>query len=170
MKKKDAMIVLVTDAGRQRVDEMKSLSAVHWVKDNRLFGLRGADLDDASGKIFVAVNGANVRQAYDRLNSGSQGEAEVKEVLRHIAPNYWERYNKRGKNGRPYFMVMTPSALYVQDPKGAPSEFKSETQRILSEFEDQLQLEADAKLTSKATKEALLELSEIPQLREALVG
>ncbi|MFK7801803.1 MAG: dynamin family protein [Anaerolineae bacterium] len=170
MKKKDAMIVLVTDAGRQRVDEMKSLSAVHWVKDNRLFGLRGADLDDASGKIFVAVNGANVRQAYDRLNSGSQGEAEVKEVLRHIAPNYWERYNKRGKKGRPYFMVMTPSALYVQDPKGAPSEFKSETQRILSEFEDQLDLEANAKLTSKATKEALLELSEIPQLREALVG
>ena len=169
MKKKDAMIVLVTDAGRQRVDEMKSLSAVHWVKDNRLFGLRGADLDDASGKIFVAVNGANVRQAYDRLNSGSQGEAEVKEVLRHIAPNYWERYNNRGKNGRPYFMVMTPPALYVQDPKGAPSEFKSETQRILSAFEDQLNLEEGAKLTSKATKEALMELSEIPQLRQALV-
>ncbi|MBP6469499.1 MAG: dynamin family protein, partial [Chloroflexi bacterium] len=39
MKREDAMIVLVTDAGRQRVDEMKSLSAVNWIKENRLFGL-----------------------------------------------------------------------------------------------------------------------------------
>ena len=37
MKREDAMIVLVTDAGRQRVDEMKSLSAVNWIKENRLF-------------------------------------------------------------------------------------------------------------------------------------
>ncbi|MEM8863605.1 MAG: dynamin family protein, partial [Chloroflexota bacterium] len=170
MKKKDAMIVLVTDAGRQRVDEMKSLSAVHWVKDNRLFGLRGADLDDASGKIFVAVNGANVRQAYDRLNSGPAGESEVKEVLRHIAPNYWERYNDRGRNGKPYFMVMTPPALYLQDSANAPGEFESETQRILTAFSDQLNLSEDASLDDPETIDALMKLSEIPQLRQALVA
>lgn len=44
MKREDAMVVLVTDAGRQRVDEMKSLSTVNWIKENRLFGLSG-DLD-----------------------------------------------------------------------------------------------------------------------------
>ena len=48
MKREDAMIVLVTDAGRQRVDEMKSLSAVNWIKENRLFGLSGGDLDEAA--------------------------------------------------------------------------------------------------------------------------
>ncbi|MEM9775594.1 MAG: dynamin family protein [Chloroflexota bacterium] len=168
MKKKDAMIVLVTDAGRQRVDEMKSLAAVHWVKDNRLFGLRGASLDDASGKIFVAINGANVRQAYDRLNSGTTGDSEVKEVLRHIAPNYWERYNHRGRNGKPYFMVMTPPALYLQDSENAPSEFESETERIMSAFSDQLNLPSDAKLSDPETVEALMQLSEIPMLRTAL--
>jgi hypothetical protein len=42
MKREDAMIVLVTDAGRQRVDEMKSLSAVNWIKENRLFGSAAA--------------------------------------------------------------------------------------------------------------------------------
>jgi hypothetical protein len=42
------MIVLVTDAGRQRVDEMKSLSAVNWIKENRLFGFRGGGLDEAA--------------------------------------------------------------------------------------------------------------------------
>ena len=123
MKKEDAMIVLVADAGRQRVDEMKSLSAVNWIKENRLYGLRGSDLDDAAAKIFVVVNGANIRQAFDRLNSGlPEAEREIKEVTRHIAPNYWEAYADRGDN-RPYFMVMTPSALYVQDPENAPHEF-----------------------------------------------
>src|SRR5690606_29317548 len=48
MKREDAMIVLVTDAGRQRVDEMKSLSAVNWIKENRLAGLSGSDLDAAA--------------------------------------------------------------------------------------------------------------------------
>ncbi|MCP5097243.1 MAG: hypothetical protein GY943_16980, partial [Chloroflexi bacterium] len=66
MKKEDAMIVLVTDAGRQRVDELKSLSAVNWLKENRLHGLTGGDLDEAAAKIFLAVNGANIRQAFDR--------------------------------------------------------------------------------------------------------
>ena len=70
MKREDAMIVLVTDAGRQRVDERKSMSAVHWIKDNRLHGLTGADLDASAAKIFFVVNGGNVRQAFDRLNSG----------------------------------------------------------------------------------------------------
>ncbi len=120
MKREDAMIVLVTDAGRQRVDEMKSLSAVNWIKENRLFGLSGGDLDEAASKIFLAVNGANVRQAFDRLNSGlPEAELEVKEVTRYIAPNYWERYGSRGHN-RPYFLVMAPPALYVQDPENAP--------------------------------------------------
>ena len=137
MKREDAMIVLVTDAGRQRVDEMKSLSAVNWIKENRLFGLSGGDLDEAAAKIFLAVNGGNVRQAFDRLNSGlPEAELEVKEVTRYIAPNYWERYQDRGHN-RPYFLVMAPSALYLQDPDNAPDEFASETERILKVFRDQ---------------------------------
>ena len=131
MKREDAMIVLVTDAGRQRVDEMKSLSAVNWIKENRLFGLSGSDLDEAASKIFLAVNGGNVRQAFDRLNAGlPESEREVKEVTRYIAPNYWERYHDRG-NRRPYFLVMAPSALYVQDPEHSPEEFASETERIV---------------------------------------
>ncbi|MCA9950638.1 MAG: dynamin family protein, partial [Anaerolineales bacterium] len=138
MKREDAMIVLVTDAGRQRVDEMKSLSAVNWIKENRLFGLSGGDLDEAASKIFLAVNGGNIRQAFDRLNSGlPAAELEVKEVTRYIAPNYWERYADRGHN-RPYFLVMTPPALYLQDPENAPSEFASETERIIKAFKDQL--------------------------------
>ena len=138
MKREDAMIVLVTDAGRQRVDEMKSLSAVNWIKENRLFGLQGGDLDEAAAKIFLAVNGANVRQAFDRLNSGlPEAELEVKEVTRYIAPNYWERYMGRGDR-RPYFLVMAPPALYLQDPDHAPEEFASETERILKVFKDQL--------------------------------
>ena len=170
MKKQDAMIVLVTDAGRQRVDEMKSLSAVHWVKENRLFGLRGADLDEAAAKIFFVVNGANVRQAYDRLTSGGpQAETEIKEVLRHIAPNYWETYGHRGNN-RPYFLVMAPPALYVQDPQSAPSEFASETERILKAFKDKLGgLDEKSDPLSAEAKQALLTLSEIPLLREGLV-
>lgn len=169
MKREDAMIVLVTDAGRQRVDEMKSLSAVNWIKENRLFGLSGGDLDEAASKIFLAVNGGNIRQAFDRLNSGlPQAELEVKEVTRYIAPNYWERYGNRGHN-RPYFLVMAPPALYVQDPEHAPEEFASETERVLKVFDDQLgpvnlkdPLEPD-------TKDALLKLSEVPLLRESLV-
>ncbi len=168
MKKEDAMIVLVTDAGRQRVDEMKSLSAVNWIKENRLFGLTGADLDAAAAKIFMVVNGGNVRQAFDRLNSGlPEAELEVKEVTRYVSPNYWERYKDRGHN-RPYFLVMAPSALYVQDPDHAPSEFASETERILKVFSDQL-----GKVTSDPldpdTKDALLKLSEIVLLRESLI-
>ena len=89
----------------------------------------GGDLDEAAAKIFLAVNGANVRQAFDRLNSGlPEAELEVKEVTRYIAPNYWERYRDRGHN-RPYFLVMAPSALYLQDPDHAPEEFASETER-----------------------------------------
>jgi hypothetical protein len=85
MKREDAMIVLVTDAGRQRVDEMKSLSAVNWIKENRLFGLSGSDLDEAASKIFMVINGGNIRQAFDRLNSGlPESEREVKEVTRYI--------------------------------------------------------------------------------------
>ena len=171
MKKQDAMIVLVSDAGRQRVDEMKSLSAVHWVKENRLFGLRGADLDEAAAKIFMVVNGANVRQAYDRLTSGApEAEREVREVLRHIAPNYWERYNHRG-DGRPYFFVMTPPALYVQDPENAPGEFSSETERIMKAFADKLpSLDGGTDPLTEDAKEALLQLSEVPMLRDALVN
>lgn len=170
MKKKDAMIVLVTDAGRQRVDEMKSLSAVHWVKDHRLFGLRGNDLDEAAAKIFFVVNGANIRQAYDRLTSNdSQAETEVKEVLRHLAPNYWEQYNHRGNN-RPYFLVMTPPALYVQDPQHAPEEFASETERIMKAFADKMpSIDPKSDPLSEEAKQALLNLSEVPLLRDALV-
>lgn len=169
MKREDAMVVLVTDAGRQRVDEMKSLSAVHWIKENRLFGLSGGDLDEAASKIFLAVNGANVRQAFDRLNSGlPQAELEVKEVTRYIAPNYWERYRDRGNN-RPYFLVMAPPALYVQDPDNAPEEFASETERILKVFRDQLgQIDAKDPLAPD-TAEALLNLSEVPLLRDSLI-
>jgi len=169
MKKEDAMIVLVTDAGRQRVDEMKSLSAVNWIKENRLTGLTGADLDEAASKIFLVVNGGNVRQAFDRLNSGlPEAELEIKEVTRYIAPNYWERYRDRGDN-RPYFLVMSPSALYVEDPDEAPAEFASETERILKVFDDQLgPVNADDPLDPD-TKEALLKLSEIPLLRDSLI-
>ena len=169
MKREDAMIVLVTDAGRQRVDEMKSLSAVNWIKENRLFGLSGGDLDEAASKIFLAVNGANVRQAFDRLNSGlPEAELEIKEVTRYIAPNYWERYASRGHN-RPYFLVMAPPALYVQDPEHAPSEFESETERILKLFGDQLGNVNLADPLDSDTKEALLRLSEVPLLRERLI-
>lgn len=169
MKKEDAMIVLVTDAGRQRVDEMKSLSAVNWIKENRLFGLSGSDLDEAASKIFMVVNGGNIRQAFDRLNSGlPESEREVKEVTRYIAPNYWERYSNRGNN-RPYFLVMTPSALYVQDPEHAPAEFASETERILKTFSDQLGPVDKKDPLNPDTKEALLKLSEIPLLRDRLI-
>ncbi len=169
MKREDAMIVLVTDAGRQRVDEMKSLSAVNWIKENRLFGLTGGDLDEAASKIFLAVNGGNIRQAFDRLNSGlPEAELEVKEVTRYIAPNYWERYADRGHN-RPYFLVMTPSALYLQDPDNAPSEFASETERIVKAFSDQLGTVNLDDPFDPDTKEALLQLSEIPLLRDRLV-
>lgn len=169
MKREDAMIVLVTDAGRQRVDEMKSLSAVNWIKENRLFGLTGGDLDEAASKIFLVVNGANVRQAFDRLNSGlPEAELEVKEVTRYIAPNYWERYGSRGHN-RPYFLVMAPSALYVQDPKNAPEEFASETERILKVFKDQLGTAKNADPLDPDTMEALLKLSEVPLLRDSLI-
>lgn len=169
MKREDAMIVLVTDAGRQRVDEMKSLSAVNWIKENRLFGLSGSDLDEAASKIFLAINGGNIRQAFDRLNAGlPESEREVKEVTRYIAPNYWERYHDRGNN-RPYFLVMAPSALYVQDPENAPQEFASETERILKVFSDQLgNVNPDDPLDSE-TAEALLTLSEVPLLRDELI-
>jgi hypothetical protein len=168
MKREDAMIVLVTDAGRQRVDEMKSLSAVNWIKENRLHGLTGGDLDEAASKIFLAVNGGNVRQAFDRLNSGlPEAELEVKEVTRYIAPNYWEKYRDRGHN-RPYFLVMAPSALYVQDPENAPSEFASETERILKVFKDQLG-NVDGDPLDPATAEALMGLSEVALLRDRLV-
>ncbi len=169
MKREDAMVVLVTDAGRQRVDEMKSLSAVNWIKDNRLFGLTGGDLDEAASKIFLAVNGANIRQAFDRLNSGlPEAELEVKEVTRYIAPNYWERYAGRGHN-RPYFLVMAPPALYLQDPDNAPEEFASETERILKVFRDQLGTVDTSDPLNPDTKEALLKLSEVPLLRDRLI-
>jgi len=168
MKREDAMIVLVTDAGRQRVDELKSLSAVNWIKENRLFGLSGGDLDEAAAKVFLAVNGANIRQAFDRLNSGlPEAELEVKEVTRHIAPNYWERYADRGDR-RPYFLVMTPPALYVQDPENAPAEFASETERIMKVFSDQLGNIGSDPL-DPAAAEALLALSEVPLLRDRLI-
>lgn len=170
MKREDAMVVLVTDAGRQRVDEMKSLAAVNWIKENRLFGLIGSDLDEAAAKIFLAINGGNIRQAFDRLNSGlPEAELEVKEVTRYIAPNYWEKYNNRG-NRRPYFLVMAPPALYVQDPGAAPAEFASETERILKVFADQFKpgLDKSDPLNSE-TKEALLTLSEVPLLRQRLI-
>jgi len=170
MKREDAMIVLVTDAGRQRVDELKSLSAVNWIKENRLFGLSGGDLDEAASKIFLAVNGANIRQAFDRLNSGlPEAELEVKEVTRYIAPNYWERYRDRGFN-RPYFLVMAPPALYVQDPENTPNEFADETERILKTFKDQLGSVNLSDPLDPDTKEALLKLSEVPLLRERLVA
>jgi hypothetical protein len=169
MKREDAMVVLVTDAGRQRVDEMKSLSAVNWLKENRLYGLNGGDLDQAAAKIFLAVNGANIRQAFDRLNSGlPEAELEVKEVTRYISPNYWERYRDRGHN-RPYFLVMAPPALYVQDPDNAPQEFASETERILKVFKDQLGPVDSSDPLDPDTAEALLKLSEIPLLRQRLI-
>lgn len=169
MKREDAMIVLVTDAGRQRVDEMKSLSAVNWIKENRLFGLSGADLDEAASKIFLAVNGGNVRQAFDRLNAGlPESEREVKEVTRYIAPNYWERYGDRGSN-RPYFLIMAPPALYVQDPKNAPAEFASETERVLKVFADQLGNVSKDDPLDPDTAQALLGLSEVPLLRDRLI-
>jgi GTPase SAR1 family protein len=169
MKREDAMVVLVTDAGRQRVDEMKSLSAVNWIKENRLFGLTGGDLDEAASKIFLVVNGANVRQAFDRLNSGlPEAELEVKEVTRYIAPNYWERYANRGHN-RPYFLVMAPPALYLQDPDHAPHEFASETERVLKVFRDQMGTVDTSDPLNPDTKEALMKLSEVPLLRDRLI-
>ena len=169
MKREDVMIVLVTDAGRQRVDEMKSMSAVHWIKENRLHGLTGSDLDEAAAKIFVVVNGGNVRQAFDRLNSGlPEAELEVREVTRYIAPNYWERYRNRGHN-RPYFLVMAPTALYLHDPDHAPSEFASETDRVARVFADQLGKIDASDVFEPDAKEALLELSEVPLLRERLL-
>jgi hypothetical protein len=169
MKREDAMIVLVTDAGRQRVDEMKSLSAVNWIKENRLFGLQGGDLDEAASKIFLAVNGGNIRQAFDRLNSGlPEAELEVKEVTRYIAPNYWERYQDRGHN-RPYFLIMAPPAVYLQDPDHAPDEFASETERVLKVFKDQLGPVDLSDPFAPDTKQALLALSEVPLLRDRLV-
>jgi len=169
MKREDAMIVLVTDAGRQRVDEMKSLSSVNWIKENRLFGLSGSDLDEAAAKIFLAVNGGNVRQAFDRLNAGlPESEREVKEVTRYIAPNYWERYSDRGDK-RPYFLIMAPPALYVEDPKNSPSEFASETERVLKVFSDQLGPVAKNDPLDPDTAEALLKLSEVPLLRDKLI-
>ncbi len=169
MKREDAMIVLVTDAGRQRVDEMKSLSAVNWIKEHRLFGLKGGDLDEAASKIFLAVNGGNVRQAFDRLNSGlPEAELEVKEVTRYIAPNYWERYQDRGHN-RPYFLIMAPPAVYLQDPDNAPGEFASETERLVKVFKDQLGPVDLSDPFAPDTKEALLKLSEVPLLRDRLV-
>ena len=169
MKREDAMIVLVTDAGRQRVDEMKSLSAVNWIKENRLFGLSGSDLDEAASKIFFVVNGGNVRQAFDRLNAGlPESEREVKEVTRYIAPNYWERYQDRGQN-RPYFLVMAPIALYLEDPENSPEEFASETERVLKLFNDQLgAVKSDDPLDTE-TADALLRLSEVPFLRDQLI-
>ncbi len=169
MKREDAMIVLVTDAGRQRVDELKSMSAVHWIKDHRLRGLTGGELDEAAAKIFFVVNGGNVRQAFDRLNSGlPAAELEVKEVTRHISPNYWDRYRDRGAN-RPYFLVMAPSALYLQDPDNAPEEFAGETERIAKIFADQLGKIDTKDVLSPDAKQALLELSEVPLLREQLM-
>lgn len=169
MKREDAMIVLVTDAGRQRVDEMKSLSAVNWIKENRLHNLHGPDLDEAAAKIFLAVNGGNVRQAFDRLNSGlPEAELEVKEVTRYIAPNYWDRYRNRGNN-RPYFLVMAPSALYVQDPDNSPTEFSSETERIVKVFSDQLGQINSTDPLDPDTKAALMKLSEVDILRESLI-
>jgi hypothetical protein len=169
MKREDAMIVLVTDAGRQRVDEIKSLSAVNWIKENRLFGLSGSDLDEAASKIFFVVNGGNVRQAFDRLNAGlPESEREVKEVTRYIAPNYWERYQARGQN-RPYFLVMAPIALYLEDPENSPEEFASETERVLKLFNDQLgAVKSDDPLDTE-TADALLRLSEVPFLRDQLI-
>lgn len=168
MKREDAMIVLVTDAGRQRVDEMKSLTAVNWIKENRLRGLRGADLDEAAAKIFLVLNGGNVRQAFDRLNSGlPEAEREVRELTRHIAPNYWERYRERAGN-RPYFLVMPPAALYVHDPDHAPHEFATETERILKIYKDQLG-PVDPDPLHPDTREALLKLSEVPTLRHSLI-
>jgi GTPase SAR1 family protein len=168
MKREDAIIVLVTDAGRQRVDEMKSMASVNWIKENRLRGLSGSELDEAAAKIFLAVNGLNVRQAFDRLNAGlPESEREVREVTRHIAPNYWERYADRG-NGRPYFQIMAPPALYVQDPANAPQEFASETERVLKVFADQLAgIDKDDPLHPDVAG-ALLELSEVPLLRDRL--
>jgi hypothetical protein len=170
MKREDAIIVLVADAGRQRVDEMKSLSAVHWIKENRLFGLSGADLDEAASKIFLVVNGANVRQAFDRLNAGlPESELEVKEVTRYIAPNYWERYRERG-NRRPYFLVMAAPALYVEDPTHAPAEFASETERVLKVFGDQLGPVDKSDPLAPETAAAIMGLSEIPLLRERIMS
>jgi hypothetical protein len=169
MKREDAMIVLVADAGRQRVDEMKSLSAVNWIKENRLFGLSGSDLDEAASKIFFAVNGANVRQAFDRLNAGlPESEREVKEVTRYISPNYWERYLDRGRN-RPYFLIMAPTALYIEDPENAPEEFSSETERVLKLFSDQLGTVKKEDPLEPETAEALLDLSEVPLLKKSLI-
>jgi hypothetical protein len=62
--------------------------------ERRRFGRSGFS------KIFLAVNGGNVRQAFDRLNSGlPEAELEVKEVTRYIAPNYWERYRIAATTG-----------------------------------------------------------------------
>ncbi|MGH2537336.1 MAG: dynamin family protein [Candidatus Promineifilaceae bacterium] len=169
MKREDALIVLVADGGRQRVDEMKSLAAVKWIKEHRLAGLSGRELDEAASKVFVVINGANVRQAFDRLNSGlPEANREVKEMTRYLAPNYWGRYQDRGRL-RPYFLVMAPAALYVADPQGAPAEFAGETERILKLFADQLgSVPLDDPLHPQ-TAEALLELSEVPLLRLQII-
>ena len=139
MKREDAMIVLVTDAGRQRVDELKSLSAVNWIKENRLFGLSGGDLDEAAAKIFMAVNGGNVRQAFDRLNSGlPEAELEVKEVTRHIAPELLGAVCRPRRSPSLFPGHDAVGAVRGQDPQNAPAEFASETERIMKVFSDQL--------------------------------
>ena len=68
-----------------------------------------------------------------------------------------------------YFLVMAPSALYVQDPDNAPPEFASETERILKVFADQLGNVSKSDPLDPATAEALLKLSEVPLLRERLI-
>ena len=88
--------------------------------------------------------------------------------MRHLSPNYWERYRDRGDN-RPYFLVMAPPALYLQDPENAPAEFASETERIAKIFGDQLGKVDTEDVLESSAKEALLTLSEIPLLREKLL-
>jgi hypothetical protein len=64
---------------------------------------------------------------------------------------------------------MAPPALYVQDPDHAPDEFASETERILKVFADQLGNVNRKDPLEPSTAEALLELSEVPLLREKLI-
>jgi hypothetical protein len=64
---------------------------------------------------------------------------------------------------------MAPPALYLQDPDHAPHEFASETERVLKVFRDQMAAVDTSDPLNPDTKEALMNLSEVPLLRDRLI-
>lgn len=167
MAREDAMIILVTSVGR--LNDLKSLKSAEWIRDHRLLGLKGAELDNAASKVFLVINGVNDREAFETIHKAVENKAtDIYKFVECISPNYWQKYQSRGGN-RPYFMVMALPALYVQDPEHSPLEAKSEVEKVLKSFADHFgNVDKQLPLT-EAAKAALLELSEIPRLRNALI-